>query len=496
MKSHAVAAALVLTADAVAQPPAPTAPTPPTPVIAPAAPTAPAAKAERWAGAVELPGGMKLEITVSLTPPKGTIDIPLQSVTGAPLEDVSTEGGMLRFTLKPPGAPRQAHAVFEATVTGDTATGTLSQVGKTFPMTLRRVGEGETTKTYNRPQTPKPPFPYRTEDVAIENPKAAGVKLSATISIPAGDGPHAVAVVVSGSGAQDRDGTMMHHKPYLVIADHLARAGIACLRYDERGLGGSTGDLATATTDDFASDASAVVAYLKARPEFSKVGIIGHSEGGMVGPMVAAESPGDVDFLVLLGAPGLPGIDIIEMQTVRIAVAMGADEAKARASAAASREVLQMVIDGKPDADIRIRTRQLNDQALREDPAAAGLTEAQRAKKLDELVESSMAALNPWMRRFIGLDPRPSLRKTTAPVLALTGSLDLQVPAAANLAEIGKALREAGNTSVTTAEIPGLNHLFQNATTGTPEEYAEIEQTFDPATLDRIAAWIVQTARK
>jgi hypothetical protein len=265
------------------------------------------------------------------------------------------------------------------------------------------------------------------------------------------------------------------HRPFLVLSDFLTRHGIAVLRADDRGVAKSTGNFQAATTADFATDAEAGLAYLKTRPEVNprKIGLIGHSEGGMIAPMVAARNP-DVAFIVMLAGPGVPGDEILPAQLLLIAQANGTPRAVAEKQAAEQRELDAILTGGGDDAAIAKKLR---------DKVSEGL--------LDPQIEAQINTVNtPWFRYFLKYDPAQDLRKVQCPVLALNGERDLQVPPRLNLPAIRKALEESGNKNVEVDELPGLNHLFQTAKTGAPGEYIEIEETMSPAVLDKIAAWI------
>jgi pimeloyl-ACP methyl ester carboxylesterase len=339
-----------------------------------------------------------------------------------------------------------------------------------------------------RPQEPRPPFPYRSEEVTVES--VPGVRLAGTLTIPPGAGPHPAVVLVSGSGPQDRDETLMSHKPFLVLADHLSRNGIAVLRLDDRGVGRSTGSFAAATSADFANDAAAAVRWLRARAEVAddRVGIIGHSEGGMIAPMVASTTP-EVAFIVLLAGPGIPSRELLVMQGALISRAGGETEREIRRTSALQREMFTAIAQTADSAALHQRMREI----VRRYQASLTPEERARPDASDATLEAAInAMMSPWYRWFMRYDPAPALRATRVPVLALNGALDLQVPADENLAGIEQALRAAGNRDVTVEKLPGLNHLFQTARTGAPSEYGEIEETMSPAVLQRVSAWILE----
>lgn len=440
-----------------------------------------------WSGFVDLPDGSKLEFSVELEADSGTISIPAQAAKDLPLSGVKVSDKVLEFSIPSVGAS------WKMTVSDDgkTATGVLKQ-GAELRATMRRLAAGEVpVKEYLRPQNPKPPFPYDTIEVEFEN-EAAGAKLAGTLSVPKGDGPFPCVVMVSGSGPQDRDEALMGHRPFLVIADHLTRHGIAVLRYDDRGVAKSTGNFEKATSDDFAEDVLAAIAFLGMRKEIDdlKIGIVGHSEGGLIAPICAAGSE-DVAFVVLLAGTGMTGADLMPIQGKLIGLASGMAPDEAERQARASAAIFDLMVAGKSDAEVKEAIRVAVQMEVDADPDTKDLPEAERKKKADEITEQQAGALlSPWFRRFLVMDPRGNLKRVKCPVLALNGEKDLQVPPKENLSGIEKALKEGGNKDVTIVELPGLNHLFQKCTTGAPSEYAEIEETFSPAALEAMTSWI------
>jgi hypothetical protein len=331
-----------------------------------------------------------------------------------------------------------------------------------------------------RPQNPKQPYPYREEEVQFEN-KAAGISLAATFTIPQGRGPFPAVFLITGSGPQDRDEAILGHRPFLVLADYLTRKGIAVLRADDRGFGKSSGNFATATTADFATDAEAAVAYLKTRSEVNprQIGLVGHSEGGIIAPMVAARNP-DVAFIVMMAGSGVPGDEILVSQTLLLTEVSGKSHEEAEKNAADEREILALV---KQEKDSAILEKEVREKL------AGKIPEAQLGIQLK-------AVSSPWFRYFIDYDPAVALRKVTCPVLAINGEKDLQIPPKQNLPVIRRALEAGGNKNFEVDELPGLNHLFQTAKTGAIGEYAEIEETISPAALEKIASWILKQTGK
>jgi uncharacterized protein len=295
-------------------------------------------------------------------------------------------------------------------------------------------------------------------------------------------------VLLTGSGAHDRDESLMGHRPFLVLADHLTRNGVAVLRCDDRGVGGSTGDKMASTTEDFADDALAAVAFLKGRPEIDpkKIGLIGHSEGGIVAPLAASKSD-DVAFVVLVAGTGLPGEEILYRQGELILKAEKADE-KTVARQREMQEKMFAVL--KAAKDDKAAVAGLEEVFMAEEAKLTDEEKKEAEKNKGVLAAQTKLMLTPWFRFFLSYDPAPALKKVKCPVLALGGERDLQVPAKPDLEAIEKALKEGGNKDVTVKELPKLNHLFQTCETGALSEYAKIEETFAPAALEEISGWI------
>lgn len=460
---------------------------------------APAAQtSSRWSGTIELPGGQKLAFNVDLSNGSGTIDIPMQGAKGLKLEEVTTTDRELKFTLTPPGASDQARAKFAATIAedGQSATGTLSQVGMEFPVTMKRLADGESAadESLKRPQTPKEPFPYKGEEVSYTN-TIDGTQLGGTLTIPDGAGPHPAVIMITGSGPQDRDEALMGHRPFWVIADHFSRAGVAVLRVDDRGVGASTGSIRTSTSEDFAGDVLAGVEFLKTRTDIDPkhIGLVGHSEGGLIAPIVAAKSS-DVAFIVLMAGTGMSGADLLPIQERLIYQASGLSEEAATMQANRTIAIYDLLKSDASDESVIAKAREIGELELADQFKDKPVDEAAR-RQAEAMVEAQAAEIaSPWFRYFIKYEPATSLRKVHCPVLAINGSLDLQVPPRENLPRIEQALKEGGNTDITIVELEGLNHLFQTATTGGPDEYAVIEETISPKALETMTTWIRKRA--
>jgi fermentation-respiration switch protein FrsA (DUF1100 family) len=369
-----------------------------------------------------------------------------------------------------------------------TAEGEFEQGGNVVPFTMESVPEGKVLGP-RRPQTPEPPFPYDEREVAYTS-EADGTKLAGTLTVPRDDGPFPAVLLITGSGPQNRDEEILGHKPFLVIADHLTSNGIAVLRVDDRGIGGSTGDMSMATSEDFASDVLAGVHFLAGQPDIDpgRIGLIGHSEGGIIAPMVAAASD-HVAFIVLLAGSAIPGRDLMIMQLAAVQRSIGRPEGNVEQQIEAQRSLLELASEGADFPALTAAVAELTRIQI------SNLAEGQRpsTEELKPVIEAQARQLTtPWWRFFLTYDPRTALREVQCPVLAINGSLDVQVPPGPNLGVIREALAEAGNDDITVEELGGLNHLFQTATTGSPTEYGSIEETFAPAALDLITSWIHQ----
>lgn len=428
-----------------------------------------------WAGTLDTGAGT-LRIVFHLTSAgddlSATMDSPDQGAYGIAAGPVTLDAGSLRIEV--PVVSGHYEGVIAAD--GSRIDGTWHQAGMTFPLVLAPSAD----TAPERPQEPEEPYPYEATDVSFGS-VAADIRLAGTLTIPAGDGPHPAVVLVSGSGPQDRDESVFGHRPFLVLADHLTRNGIAVLRFDDRGVGGSTGEIATAITRDFADDAEGAIHYLLSRPEIDPdhVGIIGHSEGALVAPIVANRS-GEVAFVVLLAGTGVDGEELLVMQLIAINRAMGVSEEMTAQRSELQRELLELVARTPDDSVAAERAREVL--------AGAGVT--------GQAAEAQVAALlSPWMRHFLTYDPLPELRALVVPVLVMWGEKDMQVPPEGNREPVDRALAESGNPDATSIVLPGLNHLFQTAVSGAPSEYAEIPETFAPAALDQITEWIKPRVR-
>ncbi len=426
-----------------------------------------------WMGSLDT-GVIKLRVVFHIINTEdgltATLDSPDQGTKGLPVTSVTRDGASLKLEAK------QIGGVFEGKIAADRSSidGSWTQGGRSLPLVLKPVKDKSELER-NRPQNPTRPYPYKEEEVSYDN-TAQHVTLAATLTLPPGKKPFPAVLLITGSGPHDRDESLLGHKPFLVLSDYLTRKGIAVLRADKRGVGRSTGNVATATTADFATDAESGVTFLKSRSEVNprKIGLIGHSEGGVIAPMVAARDS-DVAFIVMMAGTGVPGDALLAAQVEAIGLASGESPEEAAKGAAKEREILTLVETEKNEAVLEKRLKE----------------------KMGDVPEARISAQikqinSPWFRYFLTYDPATALRKVTCPVLAINGEKDTQVPPKQNLPAIRRALEQAGNKHFEVDELPGLNHLFQTAKTGAPAEYAEIEETMSPVALEKIADWILK----
>jgi pimeloyl-ACP methyl ester carboxylesterase len=405
-----------------------------------------------------------------------------QGATDLPIDSIVLDGNKLTFSAAKFGIS------YEGTLNekGDEISGTFKQGPGATPLVFRRTSE---VAKLNRPQEPKKPYPYDEVEVSYRNEKES-LRIAGTLTVPRGGGKYPVVLLITGSGSQDRDETIAGHKPFLVLADHLTRNGIAVLRVDDRGMGGSDMGSLSVTSENYAEDVLAGINFLKQRKEIDPkmIGLIGHSEGGMIAPMVAARSK-DVSFIVLLAGLGQRGEDVIYAQTELIQKTQGTPAETTKHTIALARKINEVV---KAETD-----EKRIEQRINEELAAYEATVGDSQKELFKPAASSVKSYlpiykTPWYRYFIMFDPAPVLKNVKVPVLALNGEHDLQVPAKENLDLIAAGLKAGGNVDVTVKAFPRLNHLFQTSQTGLLSEYGQIEETMSPEVLKTVSEWILQ----
>ena len=414
-----------------------------------------------------------------------TLDSPDQGAENIAVSKVTFENGRLYLESK------VVQGTYEGQIKEDgSIEGKWQQGGISFPLPLKRIDEAP---KLHRPQEPKKPYPYIEEEVTYEN-EEAGIKLAGTLTLPHSEGPFPAVILITGSGGQDRNETVCGHRPFLVLADYLTRKGIAVLRVDDRGVGGSTGNLLESTSEDFAGDVLTGVNYLKGRKEVNpkKIGLIGHSEGGIIAPIAAVRSS-DVAFIVLMAGTGLTVEEIIYLQGDLLLKTVGVSDEVLALQRTSSEQIFEIIKNEKDNKIAKKKIRKIMTDILaklsKEEKDALGASEATMEIQLKKL-------LSRWFRFFLTYDPKTALMKVKCPVLAINGQLDLQVPPKENLSAIEEALKTGGNTNYTIQELPKHNHLFQRAQTGAISEYAKIEETISPIALKAITQWILkQTSR-
>lgn len=436
-----------------------------------------------WQGKLDFPGA-QLRLVIHLVKTgectySATLDSPDQGAKGIPVSKVMVTADSLIVEASSIGGRYEGRIVDINKISG-----IWKQSGLTIPLVLSSVEKIDEPK---RPQEPQGPFPYDQTDVKFEN-KKDGITLAGTLTLPQEDGTWPAIILISGSGPQDRNETIFNHKPFWIIADYLTRQGIAVLRYDDRGVGLSTGDFRKAIISDFVADVLACIDFLKNHPKINsqKIGLIGHSEGGLIAPMVASQSQ-DVAFIILLAAPGMIGEKLIYLQGELIARASGSSEKQIKRNIELQQKIFKIIID---TADLTKAEKKLITM-LKEFYDGLSLDEQKQLGDFNVFSQTqTKSILSPWFRYFLTYDPIPTLSKVKCPVLALTGEKDLQVPPKQNLPLIETALKKAGNKNIILKELPGLNHLFQTAPTGNVSEYNIIEETFSPLALTEMGEWI------
>lgn len=444
----------------------------------------------RWNGILQLQQ-TQLAIVFNISSQNGiysaTMDSPDQGAIGIPMDEVKLNGVALDITAS------SMKLFYKGTLNNrkDSITGTFTQGGQNMPLVLSKTIA--VIPKLNRPQTPQPPFSYLIKKVEFSNAKA-NVKLSGTLTLPDTISPHPIVILISGSGPQNRDEELLGHKPFLVLADHLTQKGFAVLRYDDRGVGESTGNFNTATSADFASDVLAAIEFVKTLKGINtkKIGLIGHSEGGMIAPMVAVQSK-DVAFIVLLAAPGVPIKELMLSQIEKSARAEGVDERLIKINLSVMKKMSDLIISNP-----KMSNKKLNNLLEREltqifDTLPDSIKPPTKEGIKQQIRAQSLQFSGNWYRYFIAYDPKPTLQKVKCPVLAINGSLDVQVEAEQNLEGIKKSLNSGNNKQFTIYELKGLNHLFQEGVTGAVSEYSKLEQTMSVQMLNVVTTWLLET---
>jgi pimeloyl-ACP methyl ester carboxylesterase len=439
-----------------------------------------------WGGTLSV-SGQKLRIVFKISLEddgsyKATMDSPDQGAVDILVSSVRLDRDRIVLELQ------IANAVFEGSIDPEKEKigGEWKQGGLTLPLNLERTEEKPELK---RPQHPEPPYPYKEEGVIYRNDKA-GVILAGTLTYPQKGGPFPAVLLITGSGPQDRNETVAGHKLFLVIADYLTRQGLAVLRVDDRGVGSSTGNLTDSTSEDLAGDVLAGVEFLKSHGKIDgkKIGLLGHSEGGVIAPIAASRSE-DVAFIVLLAGTGITGEEILYAQAALIAEASGVSQKDIDQNMATQKKMFEVLKKEKNPEAAEEQLRSILEESF---ASLDEKTQQSMGDNIEARIQSEIDQVNNrWWRFFLTYDPTTALRKVKCPVLALNGKKDLQVPYQQNLQAIEGGLRSGGNKDFTTKTFSDLNHLFQHAETGLPAEYATIEETISPAVLELISGWIL-----
>ncbi len=444
--------------------------------------------AGKWNGILKVPG-VQLRLVFNIDKVENgyssTMDSPDQGANGIPVTSTSFENDILKLTIL------NAGIAYEGVLGEDNIiVGNFKQAGQSFPLNLSKdIVEKE---KIIRPQEPTKPYPYHSEDITFDNKKAE-VILAGTLTLPSQEGVFPAVILISGSGPQNRDEEILGHKPFLVLSDYLTKNGIAVLRFDDRGTALSTGDFSTATSLDFSTDVEAGVQYLKTRKEIhkDKIGLIGHSEGGIIAPMVANRSE-DIAYIVLLAGTGIPGDQLLLLQQKLIGKASGIKEKDLLENEIINKKAFKIITDATDTEQLKTDLTNYLEQSIKDNPT----TGKPKGMSDSDFVQLQVNQItSPWMQYFLKYDPAPTLEKVKCPVLAINGEKDLQVPPTENLTAIKIALDKGKNKDVTIKELPNLNHLFQECETGSPNEYAVIEQTFSPIALKEILDWISEQVK-
>jgi pimeloyl-ACP methyl ester carboxylesterase len=415
---------------------------------------------------------------------KAILNSPDQTDKDIPVDKIVISGDSIKLFVKMIGGS------YKGKIADTLLNGIWSQGGKELPLSFMRT---EKIVELNRPQNPKKPYPYKEEEVTVQN-IGANVTLSGTFTYPEKGDNFPAVVLITGSGPQDRDEALLGHKPFLVLSDYLTRHGIAVLRCDDRGFGKSTGNFSSATTKDFATDALACVEYLKTRKEVDKehIGLIGHSEGGIIAPMVANQTK-DVSFIVMMAGTGLNGEKVLELQSKLIAKAEGESDEDINKMTQINTKLYKIVMQEKDSSKAAVEIHKALDEYY---STLSDSVKNSSENSKERLYAQTKSLLSPWFKFFLSYEPQESLSKLKIPVLALDGENDLQVSPKENLAAIESALKKAGNKNYKVIEIPKLNHLFQTSETGSPTEYSKIEETIAPIALSTISVWILMVTKR
>ena len=440
-----------------------------------------------WAGALDV--GYKIRLVVHIKAGSAddliaTIDSPDQGAKDIPVSRVILLGDSLKLEVA------MIKGNFRGTFLNDTSiAGTWYQGTAVLPLSFVKTDK---TIVINRPQTPKAPFNYKLQDVEYDNADKS-VHFGGTFTFPSSGGPFPTAILITGSGQQDRDETIFEHKSFAVIADYLTKQGFAILRVDDRGVGKTNGQTSNATSVDFANDVEAGIAYLKTRPEVDvkKIGMIGHSEGGLIASIIAAKRK-DINFIVLLASPGVKGSVLVVDQSGAMLKPYGISEESVNFYKSFVEELIKTTLASRDSIERRKKILVAYDKWKKATPEINRKELGFKDDSTSEaLINRSLKSFNSaWMRYFLETDPSKLLEKTNAKILALNGEKDFQVSATLNIPAITNALKHSESKVHEEKILPGLNHLFQTCTLCTLAEYAQLEETFSPVALAVMGTWL------
>ncbi|AEV28977.1 lysophospholipase [Sphaerochaeta pleomorpha str. Grapes] len=428
-----------------------------------------------WEGSLPLPGDIQLLLQFEVvTAPDGYssfLSIRQQAIDSLQVHTTVFDEATGSITFDIAALQATFTGLLDATASPNTIEGTFSQGGALLPLVLEK-----NHTVSHRLQEVVAPYPYISEDVSI--PTANGFSLAGTITRPDDKAKHPCVILVTGSGLQDRNEEILGHKPFLVIADALTKAGIVVIRYDDRGFAQSGGDGKNATSLDFADDAASVLSFLKTKEYVQQdtIGVLGHSEGAIIAGILAADNP-SVAFVILLSGPGLAGMDLVLQQTRALVQGQGFSEEQIEAIIATNKKLYTTALD----SSVSLEARKLSLEAML---MASGYP-------AEKALEQVNALLSPWYLTFLALDPVTYFSRVSCPVLIVSGTKDLQVPTERNVSSLQQALASNGNMEVSVKVLDGLNHLLQPAITGQPTEYETIETTIDPSVLSLLSSWIL-----
>ncbi len=443
-----------------------------------------------WEGNFLLPGTtLKIQLHIqrdSVQNLRTTMTVPAQAISGMPLKKTVVDKDSVLFVIPPP-----VQARYKARLQGDSLTGKWVQNGQSFPLTVKRK------VVLKRPQNPQKPYPYTEEEVVYTNPNDS-IHYGATLTKPTGKGRFPVVILLTGSGQEDRDETLFGHKPFLIIADYLTRRGIAVLRIDDRGVGKTTGNVAQATTQDFAYDGLQAVRYMKSRADIDakKIGLIGHSEGGMIASLMAAQNK-DITCIVSLAGPGVSGKEVSISQTEISLKRTQLPAETIRKRMELHSKILDCVLlePNKQKAAkaafgiYKTWVKQYSQDTTLLRSVGISPENVEKITGEEAVFQAYGKLYSPWMRYFLKYDPTTVIPQVKCPTLALNGSKDTQVLADLNLNGF-KRIARTSNLSIETHVFPGLNHFFQHAQTGYIEEVESIEETFAPEVLEFMYVWL------